>query len=190
MAVCVCACVHVQLLSKGGAFGYLLPIISFVLAWIETWLLDFKVLPQEAEDENSKSPLCQMVVLKSPRFGHFASRQNIKCHKILSEIYFLVHFCSTFLLSPGGTVLYHQGASLLLGFAFVFFPFYMVFYTHMHTQHCCTTVTATACTLAGLLFAVSATERAPLMHPGPLSDGQFYSPPESVAGQFTLGDRK
>ncbi|XP_026169863.1 STARD3 N-terminal-like protein isoform X2 [Mastacembelus armatus] len=40
-----------QLLSQ-GAFGYLLPIISFVLAWIETWLLDFKVLPQEAEDEN------------------------------------------------------------------------------------------------------------------------------------------
>uniref|UniRef100_H3C7U1 STARD3 N-terminal like n=1 Tax=Tetraodon nigroviridis TaxID=99883 RepID=H3C7U1_TETNG len=33
-----------------GAFGYLLPIISFVLAWIETWLLDFKVLPQENED--------------------------------------------------------------------------------------------------------------------------------------------
>ncbi|KAF3698596.1 STARD3 N-terminal-like protein [Channa argus] len=40
-----------KLLSQ-GAFGYLLPIISFVLAWIETWLLDFKVLPQEAEDEN------------------------------------------------------------------------------------------------------------------------------------------
>lgn len=45
-----------------------------------------------------------------------------------------------------------------------------------------------ACTLAGLLFAaVSATERAPLMHPGPLSDGQFYSPPESVAGQSPCG---
>ncbi|XP_039885339.1 STARD3 N-terminal-like protein, partial [Simochromis diagramma] len=40
-----------KLLSQ-GAFGYLLPIISFVLAWIETWLLDFKVLPQEIEDEN------------------------------------------------------------------------------------------------------------------------------------------
>ncbi|XP_051556735.1 STARD3 N-terminal-like protein isoform X2 [Myxocyprinus asiaticus] len=39
-----------KLLSQ-GAFGYLLPIISFVLAWIETWLLDFKVLPQEAGDE-------------------------------------------------------------------------------------------------------------------------------------------
>ncbi|XP_069916851.1 stAR-related lipid transfer protein 3 isoform X3 [Oryctolagus cuniculus] len=39
-----------QLLSK-GAFGYLLPIVSFVLAWLETWFLDFKVLPQEAEKE-------------------------------------------------------------------------------------------------------------------------------------------
>ncbi|XP_060111466.1 stAR-related lipid transfer protein 3 [Heteronotia binoei] len=39
-----------DLLAK-GAFGYLLPIISFVLAWLETWFLDFKVLPQEAEEE-------------------------------------------------------------------------------------------------------------------------------------------
>ncbi|KAB0407567.1 hypothetical protein E2I00_005565 [Balaenoptera physalus] len=37
-------------LSRG--FGYVLPIISFILAWIETWFLDFKVLPQEAEEEN------------------------------------------------------------------------------------------------------------------------------------------
>lgn len=52
--ICLCARVYVcvQLLAQ-GAFGYLLPIISFVLAWIETWLLDFKVLPQENEDENS-----------------------------------------------------------------------------------------------------------------------------------------
>ncbi|XP_008333196.1 STARD3 N-terminal-like protein [Cynoglossus semilaevis] len=73
-----------KLLSK-GAFGYLLLIISFILAWIETWLLDFKVLPQEAEDENRLQSL------------------------------------------------------------------------------------------------MDAAERAPLMGPGPLSDGQFYSPPESVA---------
>ncbi|XP_077169764.1 stAR-related lipid transfer protein 3 [Paroedura picta] len=39
-----------HLLAK-GAFGYLLPIVSFVLAWLETWFLDFKVLPQEAEEE-------------------------------------------------------------------------------------------------------------------------------------------
>nr|XP_020481072.1 MLN64 N-terminal domain homolog [Monopterus albus]XP_020481073.1 MLN64 N-terminal domain homolog [Monopterus albus]XP_020481074.1 MLN64 N-terminal domain homolog [Monopterus albus]XP_020481075.1 MLN64 N-terminal domain homolog [Monopterus albus] len=73
-----------RLLSQ-GAFGYLLPIISFVLAWIETWLLDFKVLPQEAEEETRYQPI------------------------------------------------------------------------------------------------VDNSERAPLMYPGPLSDGQFYSPPESVA---------
>uniref|UniRef100_A0A3Q1C6B8 MENTAL domain-containing protein n=1 Tax=Amphiprion ocellaris TaxID=80972 RepID=A0A3Q1C6B8_AMPOC len=78
-----------KLLSQ-GAFGYLLPIISFVLAWIETWLLDFKVLPQEAEDEN--------------RF------QSI----------------------------------------------------------------------------MDATDRAPLIGPGPLSDGQFYSPPESLADQIQI----
>uniref|UniRef100_A0A3Q3GC81 STARD3 N-terminal like n=1 Tax=Labrus bergylta TaxID=56723 RepID=A0A3Q3GC81_9LABR len=43
-----------KLLSQ-GAFGYLLPIISFVLAWIETWLLDFKVLPQEPK---TKTDIC------------------------------------------------------------------------------------------------------------------------------------
>ncbi|XP_026883810.1 STARD3 N-terminal-like protein [Electrophorus electricus] len=73
-----------KLLSQ-GAFGYLLPIISFILAWIETWLLDFKVLPQEAMDEN-----------------RYLTVQNI-------------------------------------------------------------------------------TERAALIHPGVQSDGQFYSPPESLA---------
>ncbi|XP_076864411.1 stAR-related lipid transfer protein 3 [Brachyhypopomus gauderio] len=33
-----------------NAFGYVLPIVSFVVAWLETWFLDFKVLTQEAED--------------------------------------------------------------------------------------------------------------------------------------------
>ncbi len=37
---------------------------------------------------------------------------------------------------------------------------------------------------------MDATERAPLMGPGPLSDGQFYSPPESVAGLWTRTDPK
>ncbi|KAF4117352.1 STARD3 N-terminal-like protein [Onychostoma macrolepis] len=73
-----------KLLSQ-GAFGYLLPIISFILAWIETWLLDFKVLPQEAGDEI-----------------RYLSVQN-------------------------------------------------------------------------------ALDREPLLHPGPVPDGQFYSPPESMA---------
>uniref|UniRef100_A0A8C6UX56 STARD3 N-terminal like n=1 Tax=Neogobius melanostomus TaxID=47308 RepID=A0A8C6UX56_9GOBI len=68
-----------------GTFGYLLPIFSFVLAWVETWLLDCKVLPQEASDQ------------------------------------------------------------------------------------------------AWFAGMVSGAERAPLLGPGPLSDGQFYSPPESVA---------
>lgn len=48
-----CGFVSFKLFSQ-GAFGYVLPIISFILAWIETWFLDFKVLPQEAEEENSK----------------------------------------------------------------------------------------------------------------------------------------
>ncbi|TRY97693.1 hypothetical protein DNTS_035493 [Danionella cerebrum] len=53
LAYAVCRLRHwwaIALLSQ-GAFGYLLPIVSFILAWIETWLLDFKVLPQEAGDE-------------------------------------------------------------------------------------------------------------------------------------------
>lgn len=45
----------VQLLSQ-NAFGYVLPITSFVVAWLETWFLDFKVLPQEADDERGGCP--------------------------------------------------------------------------------------------------------------------------------------
>ncbi|XP_042635354.1 STARD3 N-terminal-like protein isoform X2 [Catharus ustulatus] len=82
-----------QLFSQ-GAFGYVLPIISFILAWIETWFLDFKVLPQETEEEN--------------RF----------------------------------------------------------------------------------LIAQDASERAALLRPGVLSDGQFYSPPESVAGSDEDSEEK
>ena len=37
-------------------FGYVLPITSFVVAWLETWFLDFKVLTQEAEDERGELP--------------------------------------------------------------------------------------------------------------------------------------
>lgn len=33
----------------------MLPIASFVLAWLETWFLDFKVLTQEADDERGES---------------------------------------------------------------------------------------------------------------------------------------
>ncbi|XP_052441261.1 stAR-related lipid transfer protein 3 [Carassius gibelio] len=35
------------------AFAYVLPITSFVVAWLETWFLDFKVFTQEAEDERA-----------------------------------------------------------------------------------------------------------------------------------------
>ncbi|XP_075683039.1 STARD3 N-terminal-like protein [Rhinoderma darwinii] len=41
-------------LFSQGAFGYVLPIMSFILAWIEAWFLDFKVLPQEGEEENRR----------------------------------------------------------------------------------------------------------------------------------------
>jgi len=37
-----------------NAFGYVLPITSFVVAWLETWFLDFKVLTQEADDERGE----------------------------------------------------------------------------------------------------------------------------------------
>lgn len=43
-----------NLLSQ-NAFGYVLPIASFVVAWLETWFLDFKVLTQEADDERGES---------------------------------------------------------------------------------------------------------------------------------------
>lgn len=75
-----------NLLSQ-NAFGYVLPITSFVVAWLETWFLDFKVLTQEADDERA-----------------YLAAVNAAC------------------------------------------------------------------------------ERAPMIHPRAVSDGQFYSPPESVAG--------
>uniref|UniRef100_A0A8C5DG80 StAR-related lipid transfer protein 3 n=1 Tax=Gouania willdenowi TaxID=441366 RepID=A0A8C5DG80_GOUWI len=79
--------VIVSNLLNQNAFGYVLPITSFVVAWLETWFLDFKVLSQEADDERA------------------------------------------------------------------------------------------------YLAAVNATcERAPIIYPRAVSDGQFYSPPESVAG--------
>ncbi|CAL8265117.1 unnamed protein product, partial [Gadus morhua 'NCC'] len=74
-------------LFSQNAFGYVLPITSFVVAWLETWFLDFKVLTQEADDER-----------------------------------------------------------------------------------------------AYLAVVHAACERAPMMYPPPTSDGQFYSPPESLAG--------
>lgn len=40
--------------------------------------------------------------------------------------------------------------------------------------------------LAGHLSIVEQAARAPLLCPRPVSDGQFYSPPESVAGQWRV----
>lgn len=59
--VMLCGFLLFKLFSQ-GAFGYVLPIISFILAWIETWFLDFKVLPQEAEEENSKLLLFPLIL--------------------------------------------------------------------------------------------------------------------------------
>uniref|UniRef100_A0A8C9ZUQ5 StAR-related lipid transfer protein 3 n=1 Tax=Sander lucioperca TaxID=283035 RepID=A0A8C9ZUQ5_SANLU len=79
--------VIVSSLLSQNAFGYVIPITSFVVAWLETWFLDFKVLTQEADDERA-----------------YLAAVNAAC------------------------------------------------------------------------------ERAPMIYPRAVSDGQFYSPPESVAG--------
>ena len=69
-----------QLLSK-GAFGYLLPIVSFVLAWLETWFLDFKVLPQEAEEER-----CECWGMRGCSKGHPTQERRVSCVKASSEL--------------------------------------------------------------------------------------------------------
>uniref|UniRef100_A0A8C9TAF4 StAR-related lipid transfer protein 3 n=1 Tax=Scleropages formosus TaxID=113540 RepID=A0A8C9TAF4_SCLFO len=50
-----------KVINSDNAFGYVLPITSFVVAWLETWFLDFKVLTQEAEDERGS-------IADTPRF--------------------------------------------------------------------------------------------------------------------------
>ncbi|XP_074912784.1 STARD3 N-terminal-like protein isoform X4 [Buteo buteo] len=112
-------------LFSQGAFGYVLPIISFILAWIETWFLDFKVLPQEAEEENTES-----------KGWKFNSLVDLKCH-----------LCPVIIRRPVDSS-------------------------------------------KGFLIAQDASERAALLHPGVLSDGQFYSPPESVAGSDEDSEEK
>lgn len=49
-----CLSSSLQLLQN--AYGYVLPIASFVVAWLETWFLDFKVLTQEADDDRGEDP--------------------------------------------------------------------------------------------------------------------------------------
>lgn len=55
-AACDVVSVSPQLLSH-NVFGYVIPITSFVVAWLETWFLDFKVLPQEADDERGEAAI-------------------------------------------------------------------------------------------------------------------------------------
>ncbi|XP_053299358.1 stAR-related lipid transfer protein 3 [Pleuronectes platessa] len=54
-----------NLLSQ-NAFGYVLPITSFVVAWLETWFLDFKVLTQEADDERAYLAAVNAAWLRAP----------------------------------------------------------------------------------------------------------------------------
>uniref|UniRef100_A0A8C7ICD7 StAR related lipid transfer domain containing 3 n=1 Tax=Oncorhynchus kisutch TaxID=8019 RepID=A0A8C7ICD7_ONCKI len=68
-----------NLLSQ-NAFGYVLPITSFVVAWLETWFLDFKVLSIEAGDEraylaavNAASERASMIYPRAVSEGQFYS---------------------------------------------------------------------------------------------------------------------
>uniref|UniRef100_A0A673XPZ1 StAR-related lipid transfer protein 3 n=1 Tax=Salmo trutta TaxID=8032 RepID=A0A673XPZ1_SALTR len=68
-----------NLLSQ-NAFGYVLPITSFVVAWLETWFLDFKVLSIEAGDEraylaavNAASERAPMIYPRAVSEGQFYS---------------------------------------------------------------------------------------------------------------------
>uniref|UniRef100_W5N4X5 StAR-related lipid transfer protein 3 n=2 Tax=Lepisosteus oculatus TaxID=7918 RepID=W5N4X5_LEPOC len=49
-----------------NAFGYVLPITSFVVAWLETWFLDFKVLTQEAEEERAYLAVVNAALERGP----------------------------------------------------------------------------------------------------------------------------
>ncbi|CDQ75668.1 unnamed protein product [Oncorhynchus mykiss] len=68
-----------NLLSQ-NAFGYVLPITSFVVAWLETWFLDFKVLSIEAGDEraylaavNAASERASLIYPRAVSEGQFYS---------------------------------------------------------------------------------------------------------------------
>lgn len=103
-----------QILSQ-NAFGYVLPITSFVVAWLETWFLDFKVFTQEADDERGERNI-------PDKFEQDSMKKVFKKNIV------------------------PLSASAYLA------------------------VVNAAC------------ERAPMIYPRAVSDGQFYSPPESIAG--------
>lgn len=122
-----------------------------MLAWIETWLLDFKVLPQENEDESSG---LGSFLLSTP--GSFSFVFHCRCGRIPKSVKpfskVTVVFVRCFYSEGGGELPWRQRLS--------FSP---------------------VC-LAGCLSFMEQAARAPLLCAGPVSDGQFYSPPESVAG--------
>ena len=49
--------------SSRNPLSYVLLIISFVLAWVETWFLDFKVLPWEKKELQKLAMPAQGTVL-------------------------------------------------------------------------------------------------------------------------------
>uniref|UniRef100_A0A668RVP9 StAR-related lipid transfer protein 3 n=1 Tax=Oreochromis aureus TaxID=47969 RepID=A0A668RVP9_OREAU len=63
----------ISILKKQNAFGYVLPITSFVVAWLETWFLDFKVLPQEADDERAYLAAVNAACERAPIYSHAVS---------------------------------------------------------------------------------------------------------------------
>ncbi|KAL3986767.1 transferrin receptor [Sarotherodon galilaeus] len=65
--------VKVIISNKQNAFGYVLPITSFVVAWLETWFLDFKVLPQEADDERAYLAAVNAACERAPIYSHAVS---------------------------------------------------------------------------------------------------------------------
>ncbi|CAB1341687.1 unnamed protein product [Coregonus sp. 'balchen'] len=69
-----------KVILSNNAFGYVLPITSFVVAWLETWFLDFKVLSVEAGDEraylaavNAASERAPMIYPRAVSEGQFYS---------------------------------------------------------------------------------------------------------------------
>uniref|UniRef100_A0A669F852 StAR-related lipid transfer protein 3 n=1 Tax=Oreochromis niloticus TaxID=8128 RepID=A0A669F852_ORENI len=72
----ICVYLHsslISILKKQNAFGYVLPITSFVVAWLETWFLDFKVLPQEADDERAYLAAVNAACERAPIYSHAVS---------------------------------------------------------------------------------------------------------------------
>ncbi len=57
--------------SGNGVMCYVILISSFIIAWIETWFLDFKVLPAEKQTEELGKPTV-------PHIAHTVHRWGLK----------------------------------------------------------------------------------------------------------------